>query len=87
MTSTEIIEVLGGVTSVARMLEIKPPSVHAWLESGIPEMRLQQLAAQIEAKSNGRFTRQQQWPDKYGFYWPELICTSTYQPPDRFVSF
>ena len=72
MTDTEIIHLLGGVTSVARMLEIKPPSVHAWLEDGIPEGRLRELAGQIEIKSEGRFTRRERWPDKYTFYWPEL---------------
>jgi len=73
MTDKEIIEMLGGVTAVARMLDIKPPSVHGWLETGIPEGRLRDLAAQIEIRSEGRFTRKQRWPEKYGFYWPELI--------------
>ena len=72
MTDPEIIDLLGGVTAVARMLDIKPPSVHAWLESGIPDGRLRDLAGQIEIKSGGRFTRRERWPDKFGFYWPEL---------------
>jgi DNA-binding transcriptional regulator YdaS (Cro superfamily) len=72
MTAPEIIQLLGGVTSVARMLGIKPPSVHAWLENGIPEDRLRELAGQIEIKSEGRFSRREQWPDRYAFYWPEL---------------
>lgn len=72
MTDTEIIELLGGVTAVARMLDIKPPSVHAWLQEGIPEARLRELAGQIEIKSGGRFSRRERWPEKYAFYWPEL---------------
>jgi len=72
MTDAEIIELLGGVTSVARMLDIKPPSVSGWLETGIPEGRLRDLAGQIELKSCGRFTRKERWPEKYHFYWPEL---------------
>lgn len=72
MTDREIIELLGGVTSVARMLEIKPPSVHEWLNTGIPDARLRELAGQIEFKSEGRFTRRSRWPEKYAFYWPEL---------------
>lgn len=72
MTDQEIIQCLGGVTAVARMLGIKPPSVQGWLESGIPEGRLRDLAGQIELKSDGRFTRRGRWPDMYGFYWPEL---------------
>ena len=77
ITDQEIIQMLGGVTAVARMLEIKPPSVHAWLEAGIPDGRLRELASQIEIKSQGRFTRRERWPDKFAFYWPELAATST----------
>lgn len=72
MKDSEIIQLLGGVTAVARMLDIKPPSVHAWLADGIPEGRLRDLAAQIEIKSEGRFSRRARWPDKFAFYWPEL---------------
>lgn len=72
MTDAEIIELLGGITAVARMLDIKPPSVHNWLADGIPEGRLRDLAGQIELRSNGRFSRRARWPDKYDFYWPEL---------------
>jgi hypothetical protein len=72
MTTSEIIHLLGGVTSVARMLGIKPPSVHAWLEGGIPEGRLRELAGQIELKSAGKFTRRDRWPENFAFYWPEL---------------
>lgn len=81
MTDTEIIHLLGGVTSVARMLEIKPPSVHAWLEDGIPEGRLRELAGQIEIKSAGRFTRRDRWPEKFAFYWPELAAVPASQAP------
>lgn len=72
MTDKEIIEVLGGAASVARMLDIKPPSVYGWLDEGIPEYRLRDLAGQLEIKSGGRFNRRDRWPDKYAFYWPEL---------------
>ena len=79
MTDTEIIRLLGGITSVARMLDIKPPSVHAWLEDGIPEGRLRELAGQIEIKSAGRFTRRNRWPEKFAFYWPELAAATATQ--------
>jgi hypothetical protein len=75
MTDTEIIALLGGITSVARLLDIKPPSVHAWLHDGIPESRLRELAAHIEIKSAGRFNRRDRWPDKFAFYWPELAVS------------
>lgn len=79
MTDTEIIQLLGGVTAVARMLNIKPPSVHAWLEDGIPDARLRELAGQIEIKSEGRFTRKRQWPEKFAFYWPELAIPQSHE--------
>lgn len=85
LTDPEIIKLLGGITAVARMLDIKPPSVHAWLETGIPEYRLRDLAAQIEIKSEGRFTRRERWPEKFSFYWPELAQPSvnTRQPASQ----
>ena len=72
MTDIEIIQLLGGITAVARLLGIKPPSVHAWLEAGIPDARLRELAGHLEKVSDGRFSRRERWPDKYSFYWPEL---------------
>ena len=39
---------------------------------GIPESRLIALAGQIELKTEGRFSRRERWPDKYGIFWPEL---------------
>lgn len=74
MTDLEIIKLLGGQAEVARMCDIKPPSVNEWLTSGkgIPEGRLRELAPQIEIRSNGRFSRRARWPEKYLFYWPEL---------------
>ena len=72
MTDSEIIHLLGGPTAIARMLKIKPPSVHEWFATGIPEGRLRELAGQIEIKSDGRFSRRARWPDMYTFYWPEL---------------
>lgn len=76
ISDAEIIAMLGGVTKVARMLGIKPPSVHEWLKKGIPEIRLRELAAQVEIESAGRFSRKSRWPEKYRFYWPELGETS-----------
>ncbi|MEZ7524035.1 hypothetical protein [Burkholderia vietnamiensis] len=38
-----VIDRLGGTTAVARIFEIKPPSVHEWRTNGIPKGRLQYL--------------------------------------------
>ena len=81
MTDAEIIELLGGVTVVARYFEIKPPSVSGWLETGIPEVRLMALAPQLELRSNGRFTRKARWPETYSFFWPELAQAHTNPAP------
>ena len=81
MTDSEIIQLLGGVTAVARLLGIKPPSVHSWIADGIPESRLIALAGQIEVKSGGRFSRRDRWPDRYQVYWPELATTNPTTEP------
>lgn len=84
MTDSEIIQLLGGVTAVARLLGIKPPSVHSWISDGIPEPRLIALAGQIELRSGGRFSRRERWPDRFALYWPELATsdpvTTTTEP-------
>ena len=74
MNDKQIIDLLGGPTSVARMLGIKTPSVHGWVVDGkgIPEGRLITLAATIEKKSNGAFSRKERWPKTYSQIWPEL---------------
>lgn len=44
MTDSEVIDKLGGTTAVADIFQIKPPSVTAWRENGIPVYRKQTLA-------------------------------------------
>jgi hypothetical protein len=39
MTDSEIIDILGGTTEVARLCEIEPPSVSEWRHNGIPKAR------------------------------------------------
>jgi len=40
MTPNDIIDKLGGTAEVARLCQVKPPSVSQWRESGIPAARL-----------------------------------------------
>lgn len=40
MNQNEIIDKLGGTAEVARLCQVKPPSVSQWRESGIPAARL-----------------------------------------------
>jgi hypothetical protein len=42
-TDSEIIDRLGGTTEVARICQIKPPSVSEWRATGIPPARRQYL--------------------------------------------
>lgn len=39
-TSDEIINALGGTNEVARLCEVRPPSVSEWRHLGIPKARL-----------------------------------------------
>lgn len=43
LSASEIIDRLGGTTEVARICQIKPPSVSEWRASGIPPARRQYL--------------------------------------------
>lgn len=66
-----VIDALGGTTAVARLLGIKPPSVHGWRETGIPETRVIQLGAQIEAAMG--IPRWELVPHQWHRIWPELV--------------
>ncbi|SOD42405.1 carph-isopro domain-containing protein [Nitrosovibrio sp. Nv4] len=41
--ANEIIDALGGTNAVARLCNVKPPSVSGWREDGIPNARLMYL--------------------------------------------
>jgi hypothetical protein len=41
--ANQIIDALGGTNAVARLFNIKPPSVSGWREDGIPDARLMYL--------------------------------------------
>lgn len=45
MDATKIIKLLGGTSAVARLCEVKSPSVSEWKREGIPKARLQYLRA------------------------------------------
>lgn len=40
MDPNQIIDALGGTAEVARLCDVKPPSVSEWRTSGIPKARL-----------------------------------------------
>jgi len=45
MDPSALIDKLGGTAEVARLCEVKPPSVSEWRKSGIPKARLLYLRA------------------------------------------
>lgn len=72
ITDREIIDLLGGPAAVARRVGCKTPSVSGWLTDGIPEGRLIELAAEIERRAPGRFSRRERWPLRCAEIWPDL---------------
>jgi DNA-binding transcriptional regulator YdaS (Cro superfamily) len=76
MTPTEMIDVLGGTTAVAKLLKVRPPSVHAWRTSGIPDDKLIRLAPVLERVTDGAVNRRMLRPDDWAEIWPELAASS-----------
>jgi hypothetical protein len=83
LTASEIVALLGGPAAVARLVNVKQPSVSGWLELGIPEGRMIELAGEIELRAPDRFSRRLHWPDRYMRIWPELADVPAAEPVDR----
>ena len=62
-------QIVGGLTTLARMLGVSPPTVHEWktLKRPVPASR----CIAIVRATNGRVTLQQLRPDDWQDYWPE----------------
>lgn len=71
MTSDEFIDLLGGTAAVARRVGTSMASVSEWRRNGIPDGRLVELAADIEA--NGGPLRWALRPHDWHRIWPELV--------------
>ncbi|WP_227063256.1 Cro/CI family transcriptional regulator [Acinetobacter pittii] len=68
MNDAQLIDLLGGVTAVARLLGIAPSSVSGW--KAIPIDRKIRLA--VIAEDLGLATRKELFPDSYQDIWIEL---------------
>lgn len=55
---------------MARLLGVKPPSVHAWRTGGIPDDKLIRLAPIAEQR--GVALRKDLRPNDWHLIWPEL---------------
>lgn len=68
MNDQQLIDALGGVNAVARLLDITPASVSGW--NAIPQDRKIRLA--VRAEDLGVSTRKELFPNDYQNIWPEL---------------
>lgn len=78
-----MIDRLGGTTAVAKLLNVKPPSVHGWRSGGIPDDKLIRLAPILERITGGEVSRKILRPDDWQSIWPELVVPghAGRQPP------
>ena len=72
MNDAQLIDKLGGVTAVARLLGITPPSVSGWKAIPLIKIRLAVIAEDL-----GLTTRKELFPDNYQDIWIELRPQTT----------
>lgn len=74
ISASEIIDLLGGTSQVASLLNIKMPSVSDWKAANhIPNDKLIRLAPHIEAISDYKISRKYLFPENWKEIWPELV--------------
>lgn len=73
-TAQEIVEKLGGPTKAARYFGgLKAPSASHWLDvSRIPDDRLIEYGARLEADFPGWFSRAEQFGARASEIWPDI---------------
>lgn len=76
MSPSEIIDLLGGTSEVARKAGVKPPSVSEWRHGGIPRDKLIVLSAEIEQLTGGAVSRRSLFPAEWARIWPELAVNT-----------
>ena len=72
MRAIIIIDILGGCTKVSNMVGVSVAAVSMWQKNEIPKDKLVMLAATLEKKSSGLYTRKTLFPNNYKTIWPEL---------------
>lgn len=73
ISAKEIIELLGGTSRVASLLNIKMPSVSDWKSlNNIPDDKLIRMAPHIEVETNSKINRKYLFPENWHEIWPEL---------------
>lgn len=64
------IEAIGGLTALANLLDVKPPTVSQW-KSGDRPVPIQ-FCKKIEIATNGKVTCKDLRPNDWESIWPEL---------------
>ena len=72
MNDSQIIDMLGGPTAIAKRLNISPPAVCVWRRNGIPIDKRVYLAAEIEKQTEGKLSRKSMFPTNWRYIWPEI---------------
>jgi len=72
MNDSQIIDLLGGPTVIAKQLNISPPAVCVWRKNGIPLDKRVYLAAEIEKQTSGKMSRKSMFPINWRYIWPEI---------------
>jgi hypothetical protein len=70
MNANKFINLMGGTCEVARLANVKSPSVSHWRTHSIPDDKLIRLAPIAEQR--GVATRKELFPDDWHEIWPEL---------------
>lgn len=71
MNIRDLVDQLGGQAQVARMMNLRAPSVNEWVKQDkIPKFSRVLLA--VKAEELGVITRKQLFPNDYQDIWPEL---------------
>jgi DNA-binding transcriptional regulator YdaS (Cro superfamily) len=73
MTNSEIINICGGTTNVAKLCGVSPAAVSMWRKANIPQEKMVYLAAQLELLTNGEISRKKLFPTQWDMIWPELL--------------
>ena len=73
LTDSQIIDLLGGCTKVAKLCKVSVPAVSMWRKKGIPASQFVFLGATLERESNGLITRKDILPDSWHIVYPELL--------------
>lgn len=73
LSDSQIIDLLGGCTKVAKLCKVSVPAVSMWRKKGIPQSQFVFLGATLESQSNGLITRKDILPDTWHIVFPELL--------------